>query len=91
MNGAVIVRVGTDIAYEDKVVDLAEKVREPKEHRHLPNELCTAEQWERRSAHRQAGHDAVKRIQQAEQQPFPESPGGARRLLSPPSRSPPLN
>ena len=61
MNGAVIVRVGTDIEYEDKVVDLAEEVREPKEHRHLPNELCTAEQWERRSAHRQAGHDAVKR------------------------------
>ena len=61
VDGAVIVGFGTDIEYEDKVVDLVEEVSEPKEHMHLPNELCTPEQWERRSAHRQAGHDAVKR------------------------------
>ena len=47
VNGAVIVRFGTDIEYEDKVVDLVEEVPEPKERMHLPNELCMPEQWER--------------------------------------------
>ena len=37
VNSAVIVRVGTVIKYEDKVVDLVEEALEPKEHRHLPN------------------------------------------------------